>query len=117
MSEFRPTCELARFRPSWRPVRRPMQLYAEGMSDDLRCFRNLPSVEDLFGDEAGPPRPKWARPLLDAFWPDVGTSTKGLCLMAPKDAELLDELWSLFGVPMRCYENTPAVIGRANEAR
>lgn len=54
MSEFRPTGELARFRPSCRPVRRPMQMYAEGMSDDLRHFRNLPSVEDLFGDEAGP---------------------------------------------------------------
>jgi len=58
-------------------------------------------------------RPAHLVKILEQFWPECYKSEfSGKVVMAPADAELLEALYELFGVPMLVSENSLEILGR-----
>ena len=53
----------------------------------------------------------WA--VLNQFWPEVSEGSRGNAVTSPEDAERLESLFRMFGVPMKVLENSIEVVGRA----
>jgi hypothetical protein len=70
-------------------------------------------VDSAYAHLGGLPRPVHLVEILDQMWPECHKSEfSGKVIMAPKDAERLEALFELFGVPMLVSENSIEVLGR-----
>ncbi|GAB3644707.1 hypothetical protein [Ramlibacter alkalitolerans] len=69
----------------------------------------------MYSNEPGmgrmPPREQWL--ILNQVWPEVSEGSRGNAVMAPEDAERLEKLFLMFGVPMKVAENSLEIVGRA----
>lgn len=69
---------------------------------------------DAFEREVdGKPRPWELAAILDQFWPECSEGVRGNAIMSPDDAARMEQLFELFGVPMKVLENSVQVVGHA----
>ena len=62
----------------------------------------------------GVPRDARLAELLEQFWPECHTSEfSGKTIMTPADAQRLETLFKMFGVPMTVADNSLQIKGRA----
>ena len=73
------------------------------------------AVDGAYGSLGGISRPPHLAEVLDQNWPpDCATSDiSGKLLARPEDAERLEKLFKLFGVPILVKDNSAQIIGRA----
>jgi hypothetical protein len=77
-------------------------------------LRNLPNFDELFAGELGHARSAGMAALLDQFWPECFESpSTGCVVMDAVDARRLEELFALFGVPLRVVEHSIETVGHA----
>lgn len=77
-------------------------------------LRNLPNFDELFASELGTARPAIMAELLDQFWPDCFESpSTGCVVMDAEDAQRLEALFALFGLPLRVGEHSIETVGHA----
>ena len=71
-------------------------------------------VDSAYAHLGGIPRDGRMVEILEQFWPVCYTSEfSGAVIMAPAEAERLEGLYALFGVPLKVSENRLTVLGRA----
>ena len=81
------------------------------MNSDLRKLR--PFDEMFAEDMGGVPRDPAFAAILDQFWPECFEDSKGQVVMNRDDAQKLEALFEVFGVPLTVLDNSLVTLLRA----
>lgn len=85
------------------------------MPPSLKALPKMNSMTDsAYASLGGIARDAAIAELLEQFWPECYTSEfSGAVIMAPADAQRLEALYAMFGVPLKVSENGLGILGRA----